>query len=132
MTTQLQSIVYPSSEAQSPFHRTTHPAMSLLPGTLGHRLIPSVIDYYAAEAPDKIYASVPRSEDLSKGFTDVTYKQLANAIDHASWWLDSELGQSNQSFETFAYSGPKDLQYPVLAVAAAKVGRTVRSVSEQC
>ncbi|KAK3172369.1 hypothetical protein OEA41_005690 [Lepraria neglecta] len=93
--------------------------------THGARLITSTIDYYAAEAPDKIYASVPRSEDLSDGFFDVSYKQFADAINHASWWLDSMLGKCNGSFDTFAYAGPKDLRYPVLAVAATKVGRKI-------
>ncbi|MCJ1347965.1 hypothetical protein MMC31_006195 [Peltigera leucophlebia] len=90
----------------------------------GKRLIVSLIDQCAADEPEKLYASVPRNEeDLSQGFKDITYAQLANAINHASWWLDSALGKSNGSFEPFAYVGPKDLMYPILAVAAAKVGR---------
>ena len=92
---------------------------------VGSRLITSTIDHHAAETPDRTYASIPRSKHLSEGFVDVTYKQLANAIDHASWWLDSKLGRCIGSFDTFAYSGPKDLRYPILAVAAAKVGRRV-------
>lgn len=93
----------------------------------GKRLIVSLIDQCAADEPEKLYASVPRNEeDLSQGFKDITYAQLANAINHASWWLDSALGKSNGSFEPFAYVGPKDLMYSILAVAAAKVGRRVR------
>lgn len=93
----------------------------------GKRLIVSLIDQYAADEPEKIYALVPRhEEDLSQGFKDITYAQLANAINHASWWLESTLGKSDGSFETFAYVGPKDLMYPILTVAAAKVGRRVR------
>ena len=61
-----------------------------------------------------------------QGFKDITYAQPANAINHASWWLDSALGKSHGSFEPFAYFGPKDLMYPILAVAAARVGRQVR------
>lgn len=86
-----------------------------------------MIDYYAAEAPEKVYACVPKSEDLSAGLLDVTYKQFANAINHAAWWLCAELGTCKESFDTFAYAGPKDLRYPILAVAAAKVGRRVGS-----
>lgn len=93
----------------------------------GKRLIVSLIDQYAADEPEKLYASVPRNEeDLSQGFKDITYAQLANAINNASWWLESTLGKSNGNFETFAYVGPKDLMYQILAVAAAKVGRRVR------
>ena len=93
----------------------------------GKRLIVSSIDQCAADEPEKLYASVPRNEeDLFQGFKDITYAQLENATNHASWWLDSALGKSNGSFEPFAYAGPKDLMYLILAVAAAKVGRRVR------
>ncbi|KAI9869696.1 MAG: hypothetical protein M1830_005206 [Pleopsidium flavum] len=91
----------------------------------GERLIASVIDYYAKKEPGRVWASVPRSEDLSKGFTDITYKQFANAINHACWWLESNLGKSNGGFEVFAYAGPKDQRFPILAVAAVKVGRQI-------
>ena len=86
-----------------------------------------MIDHYATEAPNKFNASVPRSHNLSEELVDVTYKQFANAIDHASWWLDSELGECQCSFDTFAYFGPKDLQYPILAVAA-KFGTIYRPI----
>ena len=92
---------------------------------VGARLITSTIDHYATDTPNRTYASIPRSEHLSEGFVAITYKQLANAINHASWWLHSELGERDAAFDTFAYAGPKDLRYPILAVAAAKVGRKV-------
>ena len=99
--------------------------MSSFKDAIGYRLITSMIDYYAAEEPDRIYASIPRTEDLSDGLHDITYGQFGNAINRASWWLDLELGDCKGTFDTFAYIGPKDLRYPILAVAAAKVGRRV-------
>ncbi len=98
---------------------------------VGARLITSTIDHCATERPGRTHASTPRSEDLSDGFVDVTYKQLSNAINHTSWWLESELGECNGSFNNFAYAGPKDLRYPILAVAASKVGRRVNYVHLQ-
>lgn len=93
----------------------------------GKRLIVSLIDQYSKEAPDRVWASAPQDEgNLTKGFKDITYRHLANAVNHAAWWLDAALGKSNGSFETFAYAGPKDLRFPILAVAAVKVGRQVR------
>ena len=91
----------------------------------GVRLIPTVIDYYANKEPYRIWASTPQSEVLADGFRDITYKQFANAINRAAWWLESTLGKCANNFPTFAYAGPKDLGYPILAVAAAKVGRQV-------
>ena len=100
--------------------------------TPGHRLLPTVIDHYAKSAPHSVWASIPRDEnDLSRGFRDITYREFGNAINHASWWLEnnnlgSTISSNNGVFqETFAYIGPKDLRYPVLAVAAAKVGKKV-------
>lgn len=52
----------------------------------GKRLIVSLIDQYAADELEKLSASVPRNgEDLSQVFKNITYAQLANAINHASW-----------------------------------------------
>ncbi|MCJ1465426.1 hypothetical protein MMC07_004044 [Pseudocyphellaria aurata] len=92
----------------------------------GKRLVVSLIDRYSKESPERVWASVPQDEsNLAKGFKDITYRNLANAVNHASWWLDASLGKSNGSFETFAYAGPKDLRFPILAVAAVKVGRQI-------
>lgn len=89
----------------------------------GQRLVPTVIDETAQRTPNKIYAKVPLDEeDLTKGFKNITFAQIANAINAASWWLESTLGKSN-AFETFAYLGLRDLQYPILIAAAAKVQR---------
>ena len=32
----------------------------------------------------------------------------------------------NEQFETLSYTGPKDLRYPIIAVAAVKCGKQVR------
>ena len=100
--------------------------MSPATAARGERLIVSLIDSFAKENPAKVWVSVPvDDEDLSKGFRDIRYAQLSNAINHAAWWLDSTLGRGNHPFEAFAYAGPKDLRYPILTVATVKVGRQV-------
>ena len=92
----------------------------------GKRLLPPLITHFAKTDPTKVYASIPRcNEDLAQGFRDITYMTFANAINKAAWWLEGRLGKSNGEFETFAYLGPRDLRYAILAVAAIKVGRKV-------
>lgn len=91
----------------------------------GKRLVPVIIDEAARDTPHRVYASVPRSEDLSEGFEDITYKRFANAINRVAAWLDSALGGSGTT-GVFAYAGPKDLRYTILTVAAIKSGREVR------
>lgn len=99
-----------------------------LDNTYGNRLIASLIDSYAVTDPQRAWASIPRdNQDISKGFIDISYKQFANAINHASWWLETNLNSSESlpNFEVLAYAGPKDLRYPILAVAMVKVGKQV-------
>ncbi|KAE9369012.1 acetyl-CoA synthetase-like protein [Stipitochalara longipes BDJ] len=88
------------------------------------RLLPKIIDFNAEAHPTKLYAIFPKSELLSDGFYEFTYKQFADSINHISWWLDESLGKS-QSFDTIAYIGPKDIRYSILAVAAIKTHRKV-------
>ena len=95
-------------------------------GPHGQRLLATVIDYYADNEPDRVWVSIPLDDaDLARGFKDITYKEFADAIDRAAWWLEETLGASNGTFETFAYSGEKDVRFPILGVAAVKVGRKV-------
>lgn len=94
----------------------------------GQRLLASLIDSYAVNEPGRTWASVPvDEEDLSKGFKDVTYKQFANAISCAAWWIKEKVGGTTGDFETLAYAGPKDLRYPLLAVAVVKCEKKVES-----
>jgi hypothetical protein len=93
----------------------------------GRRLIPILLDDFAISEPSRPHVSVPiDEEDISKGFKDITVKQLANAVNKASWWLDEQLGNSTQrAFEVFAYFGPRHMRYLCLQVAAMKTGRNV-------
>ncbi|KAI9794020.1 MAG: putative NRPS-like protein biosynthetic cluster [Peltula sp. TS41687] len=83
----------------------------------GKRLLPQVVDEIARIDPDRIYASFPLSTDLSKGFHDVTFKKLAQAVNHLAWWLEARFGRSTSS-ETVAYMGVPDLRAAVFFLAA--------------
>lgn len=99
------------------------------PSNLVPRLIAARVDHYGEHEPQRSYASIPQpSGKLKDGYRDITYQTLASAIDKAAWWLDSVLPstQTSASPQTFAYSGPNDLRYPVLALAGIKTGRKVR------
>jgi hypothetical protein len=97
--------------------------------TLAERLLPTVIDQQALSRPmDTLYAIPKDNNDLSKGFADVTCRRFANAINHAAGWLHENVGESTVegAFDVIAYAGPNDLRYPILAIAAAKLGKQVR------
>ena len=70
----------------------------------GGRLLPTWIDKVAHEAPDKVWASMPRSANLKDGFRDLQYRHLVAAVDSAAWWIESSIGRSSH-FETVAYMG---------------------------
>ena len=89
------------------------------------RLVPTVVDEIARSEPGKVYAAIPVSSgDLDAGFRDITFAQFASAINGAAWWLERELGKSSE-FRTLAYLGPNDIRYPIIAIAAVKVGYKV-------
>lgn len=87
------------------------------------RLLVRVVEYNAEYYPTRIYATFPRNGELENGFQDLNFRDLANAVNRAAWWLDSLLGPKNEGFETFAYIGAKDIRYAILALAAIKTGR---------
>ncbi|PQE08772.1 AMP-binding enzyme protein [Rutstroemia sp. NJR-2017a BVV2] len=98
-----------------------------LPGVRhGERLSISILDERAQSEPQSPWVSMPIDDgDISKGFKDITYGQFANAVNHAAHWLVRHLPPSTEPFQSFAYAGPKDLRYPILAMAAGKVGKVV-------
>lgn len=106
--------------------------MAETPGPIGRRLLAATIDHIAENEPNRSWVSVPVNEDLSHGFKDISFKQFAEAINRAAWWLEQTLGVNNGNFETFAYAGEKDVRFPILAVAAIKVGRKVCQTPTNC
>lgn len=93
---------------------------------LGRRLLVTLIDRYAVEEPLSVWGVIPLDEQvLSEGFRDITYGNFANAINIAASWLQERLPPPTCDFQTIAYVGPKDVRYPIIAVAAAKLQRKV-------
>jgi len=82
----LKSTQYPLDS-----HRLTKPNITTTmasEGQKGKRLLANVIDFYAKNDPTRVWATAPMDdEDLLKGYEDITYRDFANAINRASWWL---------------------------------------------
>jgi len=92
-------------------------------GPVGERLLPQVADAHAKFDPERIWASTAHS-DISRGFRDVTFKELAHAVNYVAWWIDGKIGRSND-FETIAYMGVSDIRYGFMFLAAIKCGYKV-------
>ncbi|KAI9818373.1 MAG: putative NRPS-like protein biosynthetic cluster [Pycnora praestabilis] len=89
-------------------------------GLIGERLAPQVVDAIATSRPDTVWASVAYP-DISQGFRDVTFKELAHAVDYMAWKIIEEIGRS-KSFETIAYMGVSDIRYAAITLASIKCG----------
>ncbi|KAH8882930.1 acetyl-CoA synthetase-like protein [Thozetella sp. PMI_491] len=84
-----------------------------------------MIDDIARENPGRTWASVPYDDsDLARGYEDISYAQLAAAIDRLAWMITLAVGTS-AAFETIAYFGEPDLRYPMMQMAACKTGHKV-------
>lgn len=95
----------------------------------GQRLLVSMIDSRATKEPNAPWVSIPKNDnDVTLGYKDVSYSQLSNAVNRAAAWLKASLPPANNSFLPFAYAGAHDLRYPILAIAAAKLGYVVSTV----
>lgn len=96
----------------------------------GQRIFASLIEQRANDpSSNGTWASIPVDENnLESGFRDLSYWNLNNAANHAAQWLGEHLPEDNEAFQCFAYAGPKDLRYPILALAAAKLQKVVCSI----
>lgn len=93
----------------------------------GRRLIAQLIDTFAHDTPNRIYCSLPTSTKIEDGYgyKDISYYQLANAINHTAQWIQRQLGPPSVDYQTIAYLGPSDLRYTILTIAAQKTGYMV-------
>ncbi len=90
----------------------------------GSRLLPQVVDQLSQSEPNRIYATIPVSSDLSQGFRDITMLEVAQAVDGFAYWLEENLSR-NTAFETISYTGISDLRYAIVFLAAVKCGYKV-------
>ena len=92
----------------------------------------NLVDHRAKCNPEALYAEYPASATtFDKGYTTISYKAFANAINGAAWWLEANLGRSEE-FQTLAYIGPNDLRYNIFILAAVKVGYKVSRELSSC
>ncbi|KAI0868670.1 acetyl-CoA synthetase-like protein [Hypoxylon argillaceum] len=97
-----------------------HPVFQLSHAST-HRLIHLIPDELAQAVPDHPLFSFSETENPRDGFTDVSARCFAHAINKTAWWLAEKLGQPSD-FETVAYIGSNDIRYLLLMFAAIKVG----------
>ncbi|KAJ9252890.1 hypothetical protein DTO195F2_7311 [Paecilomyces variotii] len=85
------------------------------------RLLATTLDRLAEKTPDKLFAVIPQGSELTSGFRDLSMKDLAQAVNLMSWWIENTIGPA-QSRETLAYMGSNDVRYFIFMLACQKTG----------
>lgn len=96
---------------------------------IGKRLLPHVVERFAAEDPKYIVSMIAKSSSTQPGnmeFTTISISQLANAMDFMAHWLTARLENCEMSPQgPIAYIGLQDPRYTIIALAAIKIGHPV-------
>ncbi|KAL9084959.1 MAG: hypothetical protein Q9165_007825 [Trypethelium subeluteriae] len=94
------------------------------PYAFGHRLLAVTLSDLAASEPSRIYATIPKTNDVSDGFLDVTFSDMNRMVSALTGWIEDTWDRSS-SFETIAYVGVPDLRSAAVFFAAVRSGYKV-------
>ena len=90
----------------------------------GHRILTETLSDLASLHPDRIYASVPKTNNLADGFLEVSFRDMERMTNAFTGWIVDTWGRSS-SFETITYIGIPDLRSVVVFFAAVRNGYKV-------
>lgn len=93
----------------------------------GSRQLHQTLDLISRLTPDRLYAVIPRSSDLSEGFQDISFGDMARCSDFAASWIEERIGQSS-TFQTLCYIGIPDLRSVAIFFGAVKCGYKVSRI----
>ncbi|KAB8226591.1 hypothetical protein BDV33DRAFT_197585 [Aspergillus novoparasiticus] len=91
------------------------------PVNAGQRLLTNVVDEVAQFNPQKRVGVIPNNLEPSQGFRDVSFGDLARAVNALSWWIEKQIGKAENN-ETVAYMGRNDILYLIFILACNKTG----------
>lgn len=101
-------------------------ATDLLHPPYGRRLLPCILDTEGRYHPKRTFATIPRSNNTSEGFQDISFLQIANAVNLTAQQLRAHFGTTPESkFETITFLGIPDLSYNIIFYTAVKCGYKV-------
>jgi hypothetical protein len=90
----------------------------------GSRQLHQTLDLLSRKSPDRLYAAIPRSSDLSEGFQDISVGDMAGCSDFVAHWIQDRVGRST-TFQTICYIGLPDLRSVAIFFGAVKCGYKV-------
>ncbi|KAM4061584.1 male sterility protein [Hirsutella rhossiliensis] len=98
----------------------------------GRRLLVNVVDETAVAEPSRPFAYAPLSSKPEDGWEPITFRQVANAVNHVARLVADTVkadSKDGEPFPTLAYVGPSDIRYGIVMLACIKAGRKALFVS---
>ncbi|GME26036.1 Ochratoxin a non-ribosomal peptide synthetase [Neofusicoccum parvum] len=86
------------------------------------RTITRRVDELAVNHPFRTWVSVPSSDDVHGQWRDITFHELAQAVDGMARWIERAIGVG-KARDTVAYLGTNDVRYTVVILALMKANR---------
>lgn len=85
----------------------------------------SIIDDRACSDPQKIFMSIPAGDSVTDGQRDISYANMAQAINRCAWWIVDTLGKGVDFPSIATYMSPMDFRHVVLIFGSIKAGYQV-------
>lgn len=84
--------------------------------------LPKVVEELAREHPNSTWMTIPNDAELTQGFRDITYRELADAVNGMTRWIGRAIGIGRRSTDIAAYIGINDARYAVAQIGLMKAG----------
>ncbi|KAH8665697.1 putative NRPS-like enzyme [Tricladium varicosporioides] len=86
----------------------------------GQRLMPTILRDEARQNPQRTFAIAAISNTVEDGFRQITFEEIARAVNYVSMWLQSLFEDDNPppQHATIAYIGVPDLRYNIFFYGA--------------
>ncbi|CAI7655071.1 unnamed protein product [Penicillium glandicola] len=87
-----------------------------------------ILDAIAEKQPDQLYCVHPISSDISQGWKNITFADLASAINRMALWIHENIASSDVP-QTLAYMGANDIRYCAFMFACMRLRHTALLLS---
>ena len=84
--------------------------------------LPDSVDELSRDFPNNTFLTIPHDGDLSRGWRNISYREVAQAVDGMCTWLEENFGVGTRNVDVAAYIGINDARYAVTEVGLMKAG----------
>ncbi|KAH8691535.1 hypothetical protein BGW36DRAFT_388500 [Talaromyces proteolyticus] len=87
-------------------------------------------DAILSDDPGRLYCVHPLSADISEGWREISFADLAGAVEHLSTWIKDNVAVGEEP-ATLAYMGTNDVRYVAFILACMRLGHAVLLLSSR-